>query len=50
MANRMAASRGFILTGESSYKDLFNQYTEDSKINQESTIKIGTTEEFKKFN
>lgn len=47
MANRMAASRGFILTGESSYKDLFNQYTEDSKINQESTIKIGTTEEFK---
>lgn len=47
MGNRMATSRGFILTGESSYKDLFNQYTENSKIHQESIIKIGIGQEMK---
>jgi len=47
MANRIATSRGYILTGESSYKDLFNQYTQNSEINQESVIKIGTSQEFK---
>ncbi|MFD0944686.1 methyl-accepting chemotaxis protein [Savagea faecisuis] len=47
MGNRMATSRGFILTGESSYKDLFNQYTENSEIHQESIIKIGIGQEMK---
>lgn len=47
MGNRMATSQGFILTGESSYKDLFNQYTENSKIHQESIIKIGIGQEMK---
>jgi len=47
MAHRIATSRGFIITGDSSYKDLFNQYTENSKIYQESVIKLGTSQEFK---
>ena len=47
MGHRMATSRGFILTGESSYKDLFNQYTENSEIHQESIIKIGIGQEMK---
>lgn len=38
MANRISSSRGFILTGEASYKDLFDTYTEDSEKHQ-ATIK-----------
>ncbi|PIC64869.1 chemotaxis protein [Sporosarcina sp. P13] len=45
MANLIATSRGFILTGEASYKELFNQYAEDSEKHQETIKRIGTTEE-----
>ena len=47
MAHSIATSRGFIITGDSSYKDLFNQYAENSKIYQETVIEIGTSQEFK---
>ncbi|ARK24432.1 chemotaxis protein [Sporosarcina sp. P37] len=45
MANRIAASRGFILTGETSYKNVFDQYTEDSIKHQENVKRIGTSDE-----
>ncbi|PIC95450.1 chemotaxis protein [Sporosarcina sp. P26b] len=45
MANRISSSRGFILTGEASYKDLFDTYTEDSEKHQATIKKIGTSDE-----
>ncbi|PIC57108.1 chemotaxis protein [Sporosarcina sp. P12(2017)] len=45
MANRIATSRGYIMTGESSYKDLFDTYTEDSVKHQETVKGIGTSNE-----
>ncbi|PID20565.1 chemotaxis protein [Sporosarcina sp. P3] len=45
MANRISSSRGFILTGEASYKDLFDTYTEDSEEHQATIKKIGTSDE-----
>ncbi|ARF17060.1 methyl-accepting chemotaxis protein [Sporosarcina ureae] len=45
MANRISSSRGFILTGEASYKELFDTYTEDSEMHQATIKKIGTSEE-----
>ena len=46
LANRMEASKGYVLTGESSYIDLFNEYTKQGLIHQETIEKIELTEEF----
>ena len=45
MANRIATSRGFVLTGETSYKDLFDKYTEESLKHQATVKRIGTSQE-----
>lgn len=45
MSNRMATSRGYIMTGEDSYRDLFKQYTEDSLKVQDTAMAIGENEE-----
>ncbi|MDV6378276.1 methyl-accepting chemotaxis protein [Sporosarcina sp. GW1-11] len=45
MANLIATSRGFILTGEESYRELFNQHIEDSEKHQATIKRIGTTQE-----
>ncbi|WP_153722881.1 methyl-accepting chemotaxis protein [Sporosarcina cascadiensis] len=45
MANRIATSRGFILTGEQHYQDLFDEYTADSAAHQETIRKLGTSQE-----
>ncbi|EGQ25746.1 methyl-accepting chemotaxis protein [Sporosarcina newyorkensis 2681] len=45
MANQLAASRGFILTGDDSFKELFNSYTEKSENRQSSLKKLGGTQE-----
>lgn len=46
MANRLAASRGYVLTGNSEYKELFDDYTERSAKQQEAVMNIGSTKEF----
>lgn len=46
IANRIATSRGFVLTGDSSYRDMFNEYSEVSEKVQDYIIDIGTTPEF----
>ncbi|PID14877.1 chemotaxis protein [Sporosarcina sp. P34] len=45
MANRIATSRGYIMTGESSYKDLFDTYTEDSVKHQTTVSELGNSKE-----
>ncbi|GKV67123.1 MULTISPECIES: methyl-accepting chemotaxis protein [unclassified Sporosarcina] len=45
MANRIATSRGFILTGEQHYQDLFDEYTADSAADQEAIRELGTSQE-----
>lgn len=45
MANRIATSRGFIMTGEESYRELFNKYTEESEKHQVTVTDIGTSQE-----
>ena len=45
MANRIATSRGFVMTGEASYKDLFNKATEESEKHQAKVKELGTSQE-----
>ncbi|AXI00178.1 methyl-accepting chemotaxis protein [Sporosarcina sp. PTS2304] len=45
MANRIAALRGFILTGDPLYKELFDQYTDKSEEYQATIKQLGTTPE-----
>lgn len=47
MANRIATSRGYILTGEQNYKEIFNRHTENSKSVQASIIELGISKEIK---
>lgn len=47
MSNRIATSRGYILTGESSFKDRFNEHSVKSEKIQEYIIQGGTSNEFK---
>lgn len=46
MTNQLAASRGYILTGESSYKDMFSESTENRQHYNEIVQKIGAKPEF----
>lgn len=45
MANRIATSRGYIMTGEASYKDLFDEATEESEKQQAIIKDIGASDE-----
>lgn len=47
LAQRIALSRGYILTGEKSYLEDFNEYTADSKQIQEQVLKLNQSEEVK---
>lgn len=46
MSNRVATSRGYIITGETSFKDMFFEHTEESEEIQNQIMEIGTSEEF----
>ena len=49
MANQLATSRGYILTGENSYKVLFDEYTEKRQNYNEIVQKIGAKPEFEEL-
>ncbi|MGE7690091.1 hypothetical protein ACQKMI_12920 [Lysinibacillus sp. NPDC097214] len=44
MSARIAASRGYMLTGDQKYKDRFNDYTQPSLENEEMAHKIQQSE------
>lgn len=44
IAQRIALSRGYVLFGDSSYRDLFDQYTKDSKEIQDELLKLSNSE------
>lgn len=47
MSNRIATSRGYIITGETSFKELFFEHSEKSEEVQDEIMKLGTSEDFK---
>jgi len=47
MANRIGLARGYVITGENSYKDLFFENVEIEKVNTEIVASIFANEEFK---
>ena len=49
MANQLAASRGYVLTGDSSFKDLFDEYTVKRQHNNEIVRNIGATVKFEEL-
>lgn len=46
LANRIGAIRGYLLSGDSFYKDLFDSYTEDTTPYIELVLDIGDTETY----
>lgn len=46
MANRISAARGYVLTGDSNFKDDFEAYTEEGKEFEELARSIGVSKEF----
>ncbi|MBM7553773.1 methyl-accepting chemotaxis protein [Thalassobacillus pellis] len=43
LAERIALSRGYVLFGEESYRDKFNQYTEETAALQEELLKLSNS-------
>lgn len=46
MSSRLSTVRGYVLSGESYYKDIFNDYTEQAIHYEEVVREIGASEEF----
>lgn len=49
MVGRIAAARGFVMTGDQQYIDLFNEDTERSTAAREKAADIGTSDEFQQL-